>query len=141
MGLAHRLTRDLFRAYDAARRDQQRIDRFNEKWKRLNAIAEEVREHCVLPLVLMSADLNGKELDKLQDHWNDVVDWSSAIANDIDGAQLRHLSQYATAIKRVTLYAVKLCQKYSVLNDIESVRYNAASKSILINEEDFFYLG
>jgi hypothetical protein len=141
MGLAHRLTRDLFRAYDAAKRDQQRLNTFNDKWARLNAVATEVREHFVLPLMALSAQLSEKELNKLQRHWDDTTDWNKAIADQINDAQLRHLSQYATAIKRVTLYAANLCQKYSIFNDIRSVRYNGATKSILINEENCFYLG
>ena len=60
-------------------------------------------------------------------------DWRDEINSHINDARQNHLSRYATAIKKVAMKSMKLCQKYQVYSDIDSVEYVASEKAIYLN--------
>ena len=82
-----------------------------------------------------------KEYERLMERIEDMQAWATAISDSIDIANNGHLSKYATRVKNVALMAIKLCMKYQVYDDIDSASYDAGRKMIILNEQDFFFLG
>lgn len=147
MGLIHQLMRDAGKAYQAAQRDlnrsqlaSQQVQIFNARWERLNSYADRVTPEFYRPL-WDSGKMTTKEVLKLGNLISEMHDLRHAINDEIEHAQQKHLSQYATSIKNALLNTAKLCKKYSVLRDLKSVRYDAPTKSIMINERETFYFG
>ena len=117
------------------------VQRFNERWQRLGKIQNMVADDYIDGLSSVQDAMTMKEYEKLTERIEDMQGWAAAIGESIDIANNGHLSKYATRIKNVALAAIKLCIKYQVYSDLESVSYDAKGKMILVNGEDFFFLG
>jgi hypothetical protein len=63
------------------------------------------------------------------------------IKSNINIAKNGDISKYATAIKRFSMKAIKLCKKYGIHSNIVSVEYNAKEKTLKINGKDVYYFG
>ena len=100
-----------------------------------------VSDNFVDELASINDSLTKKENDTLVERLEEMRAWVEAISEDIDIATNAHLSKYATRIKSVALMAIKLCRKYEVYNDVDSVSYDAKRKMILLNEDDLYFLG
>ena len=117
------------------------VQRFNERLQRLRKIQNMVSDDYVDGLVSGQDSLTMKEDDNLADRIEDMQSWATAISENVDIANNGHLSKYATRVKTVAMTAIKLCMKYEVYDDIDSVMYQAKRKMILLNGEDFFFFG
>ena len=122
------------------RQSYNAVQRFNERWGRLQKIQNMVVNDFVHELASVQDSLTTKEYDKLMERIEDMQGWADAISESIDIATNAHLSKYATRVKNVALMAMKLCGKYQVYGDIDSVSYDAKRKMIVLNEQDFYYL-
>ena len=123
------------------RQSYESIQKFNERWARLQRIQDLVSDNFVDELASINDSLTKKENDTLVERLEEMRAWVEAISEDIDIATNAHLSKYATRIKSVALMAIKLCRKYEVYNDVDSVSYDAKRKMILLNEDDLYFLG
>ena len=123
------------------RQSNAAVQRFNERWQRLQKIQNMVADDYVNGLVSVQESLTQKEYDKLVERIRDSQEWADVIEKGIDVAVNADLSKYATSVKNVALMAIKLCIKYNVYDDIDSVSYDAGRKMIILNGEDFFLLG
>lgn len=121
---------------------EQQIDRtkaFNERWQHLNKTHQLLYQDFITPA--LSAQLTPAENTKLCEHNNDMAAWQTLIANGIEIANQHDLNKYATSIKKAALKAIRLCIKHKLYKDITTVHYNAKTKTILINNQDHYYLG
>lgn len=121
----------------AARR--RTLNRFDEKWGRLNSIYENLRDNFLSPL-------NGREAsqadqDKIATIFYATKEMRESISDRINDCGMADLSKYATSLKKLAIAALLLCKKLSVYDDIDSVSYNSASKSIYLNGESIYFLG
>ena len=140
MGLFWQMARAFAREHKKSQRENDRIRQLNEKWQRLNQCVLVLKDEFIMPLI-DDAIITNAEDDRLAVAMEKVTDWADSIDANINSIGRQELSQYATSIKNLTLMTIKLCAKYSIFTDIESVRYNTATKTILLNEEPLFYLG
>lgn len=130
----------IIKLLNQANREDARVERFNEKWQRLNQIVDYVNGDFIGPLDRVADQMTEKELQKLQEYIADMSDWHHSINAHINEARQNHLSRYATAIKKTALKAMKLCQKYDVYTDIASVEYDGQRKMVLLNGVDQYYI-
>lgn len=137
MGIFWKLARGVISGHRKMQRDNQKVAELNEKWDRLNQCLIALDSDFLQPL-FEDDPLSIAEHDRLVSDIEKAVDWKEAINANVEHVGRRELSQYATSIKSLTF---KLCKKYSVFSDIESVRYNTATKTVLLNDQPLFYLG
>ena len=52
----------------------------------------------------------------------------------------QHLKNYAVAVRKVAIGAMKLCQKYGIYSDIQTVTYDSRRKMIMLNGNDHYSL-
>ncbi|MGA8146668.1 MAG: hypothetical protein WB870_03720 [Gallionellaceae bacterium] len=120
------------------------IDQFNEKWHRLIDIHERVIAMLIEPLngryikesiaiKLIAYTKEAAELRKLINARVGIPDEYKLMKNE--------LAKYATVIKMIALLASKVCTKLEIYHDIENAKYDASSKSILLNESIVFFMG
>ena len=140
MGIFWKMARGVISGYGKMQRDNQKLTELNEKWDRLNQCLIALNTDFLQPL-FEDDPLTVAEHDRLAAALEKAVDWKEAINANVEHVGRRELSQYATSIKSLTLLTFKHCKKYSVFSDIESVRYNTATKTVLLNEQPLFYLG
>lgn len=114
-------------------------NRFNEKWHRLNDCIDKVQKFFIQTLV--DIGMSQTEWDKLDTAWLEMKVWRDQIATNINTCKTGDLSRLATAFKKVALLAIGLCQKYKIYPDINTVTYDAKSKSICINNDQMYFLG
>jgi hypothetical protein len=122
-----------------AERQIDRAKAFNERWQHLMKVRELIYNDFVT--TALAHTLTPTESAKLCEYNNDMEQWQIVIANDIEIANQHDLNKYATSIKKTALKAIKLCIKYKLYSDITSVQYNAETKTIQINNQDWYYLG
>ena len=94
------------------RQSYNSIQKFNERWARLQRIQNLVSNDFVDELLSENDSLTEKEYDTLIGRIEEMRAWVEAISDGIDIATNAHLSKYATHIKNVALMAIKLCRKY-----------------------------
>lgn len=115
------------------------IAKFNEKWHRLQDVYQKVIDDFVRPLE--GKDISRKDYESL----NSVNEAARAlrmhIQNNINDCGASELSKYATQVKILTLLSARICADLGIYTDIEEVSYSPANKSIMINGEQFFYIG
>lgn len=117
---------------------QALVERFNERWHRLGDIQNKIANDFVDEII---EDLRGKELDKLMLYIDEMQSWVEFIEGNIDTVNNSHLSKYATRIKNVGIFSMKMCKKYEKYSDISTVEYNAKEKMIYMDNESFYYFG
>ncbi len=115
------------------------VNKFNEKWQRLNAIFDNLRENFIVPLNGLS--VTTLENQRLYSCLESAINMKSEISNRINDSSIGDLSKYATSLKRLILISFSLCKKLSIYSDIKSIEYDSKSKTILLNGEVIYYLG
>ena len=114
------------------------VERFNERLIRLRNIQNIIAAEFVDEVI---EELHGKEAEKLMSLIDEMQYWNNAIEENIKIANNSHLSKYATRIKNIALYSIKLCKKYNKYADIDTIKYVAKEKMIYLNGNEHFYLG
>jgi len=133
MGLLYQLFKIGVRAHRYEQRQKARINRFNSRWHKLRSIHNSVIEDFVHPLEPVLKERSVNEYIKLSEYIRDMTDWHDEINSHINDATQNNLSRYATAIKKVAIKSMKLCKKYEVYSDIESIEYIAKEKTLYMN--------
>lgn len=115
------------------------VDKFNEKWSRLNEIYDHLANNFIEPL-------NGRSVsesisDKLVSLLDTVKYLRKDIAENIDDCQMSDLSKYATSLKKLALFSFKLCKDLNVYDDINDASYDAIEKSVFLNGKRIYFLG
>lgn len=141
MGFASLFAKGILREINYVRAQNARIDRFNAWWHGLNEIHRLVVQDFVEPLNDVTAQMTSNEYTYLTTYIQEMNSWHDEINAHINDARMNHLSRYATAIKRTAVKSMKLCQKYKVYGDIQSVTYDATRKMILLNGRDQYCFG
>jgi hypothetical protein len=138
MGLLSQLVRAGIRAHHDVRRAKARIEYFNWRWHKLVNIHQLVVNDFLKPLQPVSANMSATEYAKLTQYTRRMDYWHEEINQNINQATQKHLSQYATSIKNVAMTSMKLCKKYGVYSDIESLEYVSTEKTIYLNGEQHY---
>jgi hypothetical protein len=115
------------------------VERFNEKWHRLEGVELRVREFFLDPLSSYEADI--KKVQKLKDSIAGMDMIHSHIVNNINTCSFSELSKYATSIKTFSMLVIKLCADLGVYTDLRSVKYDAGRKVIMIDGDDYYFIG
>ena len=118
---------------------ERAVDRFNKRWHRLNDIYQNLAEHFVVPL--SGHPMSKRECDLLQTCVDAATERKKFIADNLNECSLGELSKYATALKRLTLVSFGLCKKLGIYGDIETMHYDATSKSMMLNSGRIYFLG
>ena len=133
MGLLSQLFKAGVRANRYARREKARIEYFNWRWQKLMGIHQLVVKDFLQPLEPFLDKMSRNEYIKLNEYIQDMDDWRDEINRRINDATQNHLSRYATAIKKVAMKSIKLCKKYRLYSDIQSIKYVASEKALYLN--------
>jgi hypothetical protein len=115
------------------------IDKFNEKWRRLQDIYEKVLDHFVRPL--QDKEISRKEFEALNSANEAARALREHVRRNINDCGANDLSKYATQVKKLALTSMRICADLGVYTDIEEVSYSAVTKSIMLNGQQFYYLG
>jgi hypothetical protein len=127
--------------YRAAERERIAAKRFNTRWERLNNILRKTANEYGNPLESVFDQMTEIERDNYLALVDEVLYLGKDIKSNINIARNRDLSKYATAIKRFSMKAIKLCKKYETHLNIVSVEYNAKQKILKLNGKDLYYFG
>ena len=133
MRLLSQLFKAGVRANRYARREKARIEYFNWRWNKLRNIHQLLVKDMLQPLEPFLNKMSSNEYIKLKEYIQDMDDWRDEINSHINDATQNHLSRYATAIKKVAMKSMKLCKKYRVYSDIQSIEYVASEKALYLN--------
>ena len=133
MGLLSQLSKAWVRANRYARREKARIEYFNRRWHKLRDIQQLVVKDFLQPLEPFLDKMTRNEYIKLNEYRQDMNAWCDEINRHINDATQNHLSRYATAIKKVAMKSIKLCKKYRVYLNIQSIEYVASEKALYLN--------
>ena len=108
-----------------------------------NTTAEDINNIISKDFFDASCDypLTQNEVEKVMSYIYKKNDIHHYIDTNIELTNNSDLSKYATSIKNFALTTIRQCIKYGVVDGVESVRHDAKRKMILINEEDYFFLG
>lgn len=126
------------------RQDQKKVsavDRFNERWNRLNFNYDKIHEHFISPLVDKVSQAKEKDVEKLIKLFENTNKVKADIISDIHTCRTSELSKYATCIKNLALCAIPLAAEIGIYKGIHQVEYDSKLKSILVNGEEFYFLG
>lgn len=141
MGFFSSLGISLIKGYRAAERERIAVERFNKRWKRLNNILRKTSNEYGNPLESVFDQMTERERDNYLAFVDEVLYMGDEIKSNINIAKNSDISKYATAIKRFSMKAIKLCKKYGIHSNIVSVEYNAKEKTLKINGKDVYYFG
>lgn len=128
----------LFGAIREAKRAKARVDKFNARWHRLTHIHRLVTNEFVEPLNVNFSKLTVSEQNAINNYVGEMNEWFNAIRGNINNSGLKHLSRYATAIKKTAMKSMIICKKYGIYSDIVSVEYDASRKVLLLNGRDHY---
>jgi len=87
------------------------------------------------------AVVDSAEKRKLLEACGSMQDWQIDINSSLENATDEHLSAYAEQIRNVTLFAIELCRKHRIYDDIESFGYNEPESMVELNGESLYFLG
>lgn len=120
------------------------VDKFNERWHRLIDIHKKIITICLEPLngkyVKESIALELIGFTKKAVELRKSINTSLAI-DDAYILMVSELTKYATYIKEIALLASEVCTELEIYDDIKNARYDASSKSILLNESVVYFIG
>lgn len=119
-------------------KSSQAVIQFNERWKRLEAIQDDIAENFINELL---GNLSNDDNDELMSHVEDILTWKKDMNERLDLAENKHLSEYAKDLKETAMLAIKLCQKYEIYNDIKSFQYHGSRQIIELNGESLYFFG
>ena len=128
----------LYRGAMEQERSNNTVEQFNERWQRLGNIHDDIAEKFIDEVL---GNLNGDDYDALMPHIEEVLTWQKKINQNLDQAQEKHLSEYATHLKNTAMLAIELCKKYEIYGDIKSFEYIEQSQILKLNGEDFYFFG
>ena len=121
------------RRRERVQREKEKVARFNERWQKLNHIYISVPKNFLVPLEPLQERLTNNELTKLYEYLVEMKWWRTHISNNINSARQSDLSRYAVCLKQVAIKSMKLCKKYGVRSDIQTIEYIAKKKILYLN--------
>ena len=127
------------------------VERFNEKWSRLCNIREILILHYDsyiedgrINISVEDTDASIKKaveaVQKISNVRNQLDDLHSFINQNISDATNSDLSKYATLIKKYAIMTVSFLIQYE-RSEYKIIQYDSKNKIILIDGEEYFYLG
>lgn len=131
---------------DSKRRvgQQLAVDQFNERWHRLIDIHKKIITFCIEPLngryVKESIALELIDYTKKAVELRELINTQLAIV-DAYVLMESQLTKYATCIKEIALLASEVCVELEIYDDLKSAKYDASSKTILLNESLACFIG
>lgn len=138
MGLLSQLFKAKVSATQYSQTEKVRVEYFNRRWQKLWNIHQSVVKEFLQPLEPLWNKMSRNEYLKLNRYIQDMNDWRDEINRNINNATQSHLSHYATAIKKTAVKSMKLCQKYGVYPDIQSIEYVAGEKTLYLNGKKYY---
>ena len=85
------------------------IERFNERWRRLQNIHDDVMSQFIVPL--QDYEISQKDFDLLCNANDQAREIRSFISANINTCRVTELSKYATQIKKMALIAMEACKE------------------------------
>lgn len=145
MGIGSTITRAIIRGViqgaQQVARESEHVERFNQRRARVGSVHALAIQDFAIPLLQGASDrMTPKEHQKIGELTNNANYQGEFLMDHVGEANERHLNDYAIAIKRLAIVAMKLCQKYRVFSDICSVTYDARRKMIILNGNDHYCL-
>lgn len=123
---------------------QLAVDQFNERWRRLIDTHKIIINICIEPLngryVKESIALDLATFTKKAVELRELINTNLAI-DDAYVLMASELTKYATCIKEIALLASKVCTELQIYDDIKNARYDASSKTILLNGSLAYFIG
>lgn len=115
------------------------IERFNERWKRLQLIYDDALEKFVKPL--QGFEVTPKEFQTLSNANEHARELRQHIGDHINTCSKGDLSKYATQIKKLALTSIQICHAKGVYDNISCVTYSTEQSAILFGQEIFYFFG
>jgi hypothetical protein len=145
MGIGSTITRAIIRGViqgvQQVAHESAHVERFNQRRAQVGSAHALAIQDFAIPLLQGASDrMTPKEHQKIEELTKNANYRGEFLMDHVGEANDRHLNDYAIAIKRLAIVAMKLCQKYSVYSDIYSVTYDARRKMIMLNGKDQYCL-
>ena len=145
MGLGSVVTRAIIggvlKGVQEAVKENARIQRFHEFRGQVGTVHTLVMQDFALPLLQQaSARMTAKELQKLNELANNANYHGQFLLDHVAEVNEQHLKNYAVAVRKAAIAAMKLCQKYCIYSDIQYVTYDSRRKMIMLNGNDHYSL-
>lgn len=123
---------------DAVARDK--VGAFNARLKRLNNIFSDLNENARRRLLdpTVFSRLSASEQARLSSCYDEATYFLNLIGENINTATKADLARYATALKKLALHSIKMCQKYGVFPGVVSIEYVAYKKTLAIDGRDIY---
>jgi hypothetical protein len=115
------------------------IARFNERWKRLQNIYEDVLSQFVKPL--QEYEVTAKEFQSLAKYNETARALRQEIARDINNSSQAALSKYATQIKALAMTAIPICHAKGIYNNIGDAQYSVKDRAISFDGSAIYFFG
>ncbi|MDX8397320.1 MAG: hypothetical protein R8K49_03265 [Mariprofundaceae bacterium] len=122
----------------AQEKSKDTAGKFNERWERLGHIQADLTEKFINEVL---GQLSSEEHDEFMPHIEEILGWQKKIHDNFSEVSSKHLSAYAQHLKNTAMLAIKLCKKYEIYNDINSVNYTDNSQILSLNNEEFYFFG
>ena len=114
------------------------IERFNERWRRLQNIHDDVMSQFIVPL--QDYEISQKDFDLLSNANDQAREIRSFICANINTCRVTELSKYATQIKKMALIAMEACKENDLYNNLDDISYSKEQGAITLSGEVFYFL-
>jgi hypothetical protein len=135
------LVREGIKQLGEASREGERLERRKERLQHIGRAHALIIEDFMKPLCADLEKISSKDAQRVNRYLVAMNDRANWILENLNETADSHVSRYATSVKAAALVAISLCKKYAIYPDIQSVRYNPATKMILLNDKDHYSLG
>ena len=115
------------------------VEKFNERWFRLQKIHDDVMNQFVIPL--QDFEISQKDFDQLSKSSDLARELRTSIKANINTCSVSELSKYSTQIKKMALIAMEACRFNDVYNNLTDISYSTESKGITVSGQIFYFLG
>jgi hypothetical protein len=117
------------------------VERFNEKWHRLNDVHAHIIKYYFRPLAKDEILVDKDDIERLIAYSNIAAESRDWIKENINNVPFSELSKYSTILKKTSLLAIKICSRSGIYKNIKSFSYDSSSKSIIMDKSVLYYLG
>ena len=115
------------------------VEKFNERWFRLQKIHDDVMNQFVIPL--QDFEISQKDFEQLSKSSDLARELRASIKANINTCSVSELSKYATQSKKMALIAMEACRFNDVYNNLTDISYSTESKGITVSGQIFYFLG
>ncbi len=139
--ISHAIIGGVLKGVQEAAKENARIQRFDQSRGQVGTVHTLVTCDFALPLHQKASDrMTAKEVQKINELANNANYHGQFLLDHVAEVNEQHLKNYAVAVRKLAIVAMKLCQKYCIYSDIQSVTYDSRRKMIMLNGNDHYSL-